>query len=414
MLIEFSVGNYRSFKEVATFSMVAAPIVMGDSPINRNNLFSATKEIYLLKSAAIYGANASGKSNLVRAISFMKKFTINSAIGSRITDEINTELYRLSVTFEKEPSYFEIVFIIGTARYRYGFEVDRQSVKSEWLYQTLRTKEIQLFDREKTNIKVSSKFAEGKSLQNKTRKNALFLSVVAQFNGNIARNIIDWLNKLNINELNIFNNLDDDNYDYLTIDALIKGHQTKNLINLVTSLDLGIKDIHTVEIPVSDVLERVFYEIKTSHWKYDDEGNRVAIEYFGIDEDESAGTQKLFHISGLLIKILQAGEILIVDELDARLHPLISCAIVKLFNSTITNPRNAQLIFTTHDTNLLSANMFRKDQIWFTEKDRYGATDLYSLVEYQIPDDAPFEQDYIAGKYGAIPFIGDLNRVLGK
>jgi uncharacterized protein len=409
MLIEFSVGNYRSFKEVVTFSMVAAPIVVGDNPINRNNLFSATKEINLLKSAAIYGANASGKSNLVRAISFMKKFTINSAIGSRITDEINTELYRLSVKFEKEPSYFEIVFIIGTARYRYGFEVDRQSVKSEWLYQTLRTKEIQLFDREKTNIKVSSKFAEGKSLQNKTRKNALFLSVVAQFNGSIATSVIDWLN-----ELNIFNNLDDDNYDYLTIDALIKGHQTKDLINLVTSLDLGIKDIHTLEIPVTDELERVFYEIKTSHWKYDDEGNRVAIEYFGIDEDESAGTQKLFHISGLLIKILQAGEILIVDELDARLHPLISCAIVKLFNSPITNPRNAQLIFTTHDTNLLSANMFRKDQIWFTEKDRYGATDLYSLVEYDIPDDAPFEQDYIAGKYGAIPFIGDLNRVLGK
>ena len=409
MLIEFSVGNYRSFKEVVTFSMLAAPIVVGDHHINGNNLFLATKEIKLLKSAAIYGANASGKSNLVRAISFMKKFTINSAIGSRITDEINTELYRLSVKFEKEPSYFEIVFIIGTARYRYGFEVDRQSVKSEWLYQTLRTKEIQLFDREKTNIKVSSKFAEGKSLQNKTRKNALFLSVVAQFNGSIATSIIDWLN-----ELNIFNNLDDDNYDYLTIDALIKGHQTKDLISLVTSLDLGIKDIHTLEIPVTDELERVFYEIKTSHWKYDNEGNRVAIEYFGIDEDESAGTQKLFHISGLLIKILQAGEILIVDELDARLHPLISCAIVKLFNSPITNSRNAQLILTTHDTNLLSAKMFRKDQVWFTEKDRYGATDLYSLVEYEIPDDAPFEQDYIAGKYGAIPFIGDLNRVLGK
>jgi uncharacterized protein len=409
MLIEFSVGNYRSFKEVVTFSMVAAPIVVGDIPINGSNLFSATKEIELLKSAAIYGANASGKSNLVRAISFMKEFTINSAIGSRITDEIDTELYRLNVTFEKEPSFFEIVFIIGTARYRYGFDVDRQSVKSEWLYQTLRTKEIQLFDREKTNIKVSSKFAEGKLLQNKTRKNALFLSVVAQFNGNIATNIIDWLN-----ELNIFNNLDDHNYDYLTIDALIKGHQTKDLINLVTSLDLGIKDIHTVEIPVPDVPGGVLYEIKTSHWKYDDKGNRVAIEYFGIDEDESAGTQKLFHISGLLINILQTGEILIVDELDARLHPLISCAIVKLFNSPITNPHNAQLIFTTHDTNLLSANMFRKDQIWFTEKDRYGATDLYSLVEYEIPDDAPFEQDYIAGKYGAIPFIGDLNRVLGK
>lgn len=409
MLIEFSVGNYRSFKEVVTFSMVAAPIVVGDSPINGNNLFLATKEIELLKSAAIYGANASGKSNLVRAISFMKEFTINSAVGNRITNEIDTELYRLNIESERESSYFEMVFIIGTTRYRYGFEVDRQSVKSEWLYQTLRTKEAQLFERENSKIKVFSKFYEGKSLDNKTRKNALFLSVVAQFNGDIATDVVDWFN-----ELNIFNNLDDDDYDNATIDALIEGHRTQDLIGLVTSLDLGIKDIQMIKTPMPEFPGVISYEVKTAHWKYDGEENRVGTEYFELDENESAGTQKLFNISGLLINILQTGEILIVDELDARLHPLISCAIVKLFNSPITNPRNAQLIFTTHDTNLLSANMFRKDQIWFTEKDRYGATDLYSLVEYDIPDDAPFEQDYIAGKYGAIPFIGDLNRVLGK
>jgi uncharacterized protein len=408
MLIEFSVGNYRSFKEVVTFSMVTAPIVVGDSLMNGNNIFSATKEIELLKSAAIYGANASGKSNLVRAISFMKEFTINS-VGSRIASEIETESYRLNIESEKESSYFEIVFTIGTTRYRYGFEVDRQSVKSEWLYQTLRTKESQLFERENSKIKVFSKFYEGKSLENKTRKNALFLSVVAQFNGDIATDVVDWFN-----ELNIFNNLDDDDYDNATIDALIEGHRTQDLIGLVTSLDLGIKDIQMIKTPMPELPGVISYEVKTAHWKYDREQNRVDTEYFELDENESAGTQKLFNISGLLINILQAGEILIVDELDARLHPLISCAIVKLFNSPITNPRNAQLIFTTHDTNLLSANMFRKDQIWFTEKDRYGATDLYSLVEYEIPDDAPFEQDYIAGKYGAIPFIGDLNRVLGK
>jgi uncharacterized protein len=408
MLIEFSVGNYRSFKEVVTFSMVAAPIAVSNSTIDENNLFLATKEIKLLKSAAIYGANASGKSNLVRAISFMKEFAINSAVGSRITNEIDTELYRLNIESEREPSYFEIVFIIGSTRYRYGFEVDRQSVKSEWLYQTLRTKESQLFERENSKIKVFSKFSEGRSLENKTRKNALFLSVVAQFNGDIATDVVDWFN-----ELNIFNNLDDDDYDNATIDALIEGHRTQDLIGLVTSLDLGIKDIQMIKTPMPEFPGVISYEVKTAHWKYDGE-NRVDTEYFELDENESAGTQKLFNISGLLINILQSGEILIVDELDARLHPLISCAIVKLFNSSITNPRNAQLIFTTHDTNLLSANMFRKDQIWFTEKDRYGATDLYSLVEYEIPDDAPFEQDYIAGKYGAIPFIGDLNRVLGK
>jgi uncharacterized protein len=409
MLIEFSVGNYRSFKDVVTFSMVAAPIDVAEHLTETNNLFSANKELNLLKSAAVYGANASGKSNLVRAISFMKEFAINSALGTRITDKIGTELYRLSVESEREPSYFEIVFMVGNTRYRYGFEVDREIVQSEWLYQTLRTKEVQLFDRDKGKFKVASKFSEGTSLQVRTRKNSLFLSVVAQFNGNIATDIIAWFNNLSI-----FNNLDDDDYDNITIEALFKGHQTQDLIGLVTSLDLGIEDIQMIKTPIPDLPGTIAYEVKTAHWKYDIDGNKVETEYFELDEDESAGTQKLFHISGLLINILKAGKILIVDELDARLHPLISCAIVKLFNSPITNPRNAQLIFTTHDTNLLTAKLFRKDQVWFTEKNRYGATDLYSLVEYNIPDDAPFEQDYIAGRYGAIPFIGDLNRVLSR
>jgi uncharacterized protein len=281
MLIEFSVGNYRSFKEVVTFSMVAAPIVVGDNPINRNNLFSATKEINLLKSTAIYGANASGKSNLVRAISFMKEFAINSVIGSRITSEIETESYQLNIESELEPSYFEMVFIIGTARYRYGFEVDRHSVKSEWLYQTLRTKESQLFERENSKIKVFGKFSEGRLLENKTRKNALFLSVVAQFNGDIATDVVDWFN-----ELNIFNNLDDDDYDNLTIEALIEGHRTQDLIGLVTSLDLGIKDIQMIETPIPEVPGVIAYEVKTAHWKYDAEENRVDTEYFELNKKD--------------------------------------------------------------------------------------------------------------------------------
>jgi uncharacterized protein len=411
MLIEFSVGNYRSFKEVVTFSMVAAPIDVDKNLTETNNLFSATKELNLLKSAAVYGANASGKSNLVRAISFMKEFTINSTLGNRITDKIGTELYRLSVESAREPSYFEIIFMVGNTRYRYGFEVDREVVQSEWLYQTLRTKEVELFnrDRDKGKFKVSSKFPEGTSLQVKTRKNSLFLSVVAQFNGGIATKIIDWFN-----DLSIFNNLDDDDYDNLTIEALFIEHKTQDLIKLVTSFDLGVENIKMVKVPIIGKPDALAYQIKTTHLTYDNNGNKVSSEDFELHDNESAGTQRLFKLSGLLINILELGKILIIDELDARLHPLISCAIVKLFNSSITNPLNAQLVFTTHDTNLLSAKLFRKDQVWFTEKNRYGATDLYSLVEYKIPDDAPFEQDYIAGRYGAIPFIGNLNRVLSK
>jgi uncharacterized protein len=409
MLIEFSVGNYRSFKDVVTFSMLAAPIQHLDKNIDRNNVFTATKEIDLLRSAAIYGANASGKSNLVRALSFMSSFTLGSAIDRKAKDPIDTELYKLSTQTEGNPSYFEIVFSTNRTRYRYGFEVDRQSVRSEWLYQTLRTKETELFVREGSNFKISSKFAEGADLESKTRKNALFLSVVAQFNGKIATEITDWFYQAIV----IADVDDEDNYAQITFDAFFEDERTEELVALIKGLDLGIKNIQAIETSRFED-GSIALEIKTTHWKYDENGKRVADEQFDITEEESAGTQKLYRLSGLILSVLEDGDRLIVDELDARLHPLITCAIVKLFNSSKTNPNNAQLIFTTHDTNLLSCGLFRKDQVWFTEKNRYGATDLYSLVEYQIPDDAPFEQDYIAGRYGAVPFIGDLSRLLGK
>lgn len=381
-----------------------------DETIDRNNVFSIAQDISLLKSAAIYGANASGKSNLVRAISFMQSFVLNSAVGRKVKDRIDTEVYRLSKDTETEPSYFEIIFAIGTTRYRYGFEVDRYSVKSEWLYQTLSTQESELFTREEKSIEVSDDFLEGKELNKKTRDNALFLSVVAQFNGEIATKIVDWFDKTLVV---IFDLEDELEYAGMTDEIMDEDDRRQSLINLVRTLDLGIEDIRVVLTPFEDVYETFLHEVKTAHWLYDTDNNKLSIEQFDLGE-ESDGTQKLYRLSGLLINLLEDGGILIIDELEARLHPLITSAIVKLFNSPKTNPKNAQLIFTTHDTNLLSGNLFRKDQIWFTEKNRYGATALYSLAEYKIPEQSSFEQDYIAGKYGAVPFIGDLSRLLGK
>jgi uncharacterized protein len=476
-MIEFSVGNYRSFKDVVTFSMVAAPtqqtqrdrlvhtlelrsekikqmrsiyeflvmpaammiqleeleeqLLRGESElseleseineieqpiqneggaIDRNNVFAIAKDINLLKSAAIYGANASGKSNLVRAIFFMKSFVINSAIGRRVQDPIDTDIYRLSKDTEAEPSYFEIIFASGKTRYRYGFEVDRRSVKSEWLYQTLSTEEAELFSREEQDINVSENFPEGQELIKRTRSDALFLSVVTQFNGDIATDITRWFYILDI-----ISDVEDEFFWKGLSDKILTGDYNgkQHLIDLVKNLNLGIENIKSSQPPI-DTEDSLFkHEVQATHYKYDTNYNKLSLEHFDLGE-ESAGTQKLYRLSGLLISKLEQGGTLIVDELDARLHPLITSAIVKLFNSPKTNPNNAQLIFTTHDTNLLSSNLFRKDQIWFTEKNRYGATDLYSLAEYKIPEQSSFEQDYIAGKYGAVPFIGDLSRLLGK
>jgi AAA15 family ATPase/GTPase len=141
----------------------------------------------------------------------------------------------------------------------------------------------------------------------------------------------------------------------------------------------------------------------------------IELEIFDMDKHESDGTKKIFALSAPILDTLQRGEVLVIDELDARLHPLMTRNIIELFNSQKTNPKNAQLIFTTHDINLLSYKFLRRDQIWFTEKNHQGATDLYSLVEFaDINNNDTFEKDYIQGRYGAIPFMGDLSTIIGN
>ncbi|AHJ30345.1 ATP-binding protein [Nodularia spumigena CS-584] len=431
MLIEFSIGNYRSFKDKVTFSMVAANIVAKDPKIDENNTFAVDDKLTLLKSAAIYGANASGKSNLAKAISFMKWFMINSSKETQSTEEIGVEPFRLSTETETEPSLFEIVFLLDGKKYRYGFEATQQRVISEWLFYVPNKRETRIFERnfeESTEIFNISKIFKGGGIDSKTRHNALFLSVAAQFNVEIAEKILDWLTR----KLKIISGLDDIS-DY-TVSYLAEGNDNRSdIIQLIKKLDLGIREITVKETEIrlnslplpedtSEELKKMIVKsgivkatlIKTVHQKFDSQGNHISLELFDLYEHESEGTQKIVSIAGILVDTFKNGDVLIFDEFDARLHPLITKAIVEIFNSQETNYNNAQLIFITHDTNLLSNKLFRRDQIWFTEKNKYGATDLYSLVEYPIRNDASFENDYIQGKYGAIPFIGNLSQILGN
>jgi hypothetical protein len=424
MLIEFSVANYRSFKEQVTFSMVAANLVAKDKKLDENNVFEIDKELKLLKSAAIYGANASGKSNLATALGFMRWFMINSSKETQSTEKIGVERFKLSTETEAKPSFFEIIFLMSGKRYRYGFEATIEKVVSEWLFYVPKSKETKLFERKLDKISVSKTYkADG--IQQKTRHNALFLSVSAQFNVQIAEKILDWLT----NRVQLISGLDDRGYRGYTVNCLMNNENKNEIIQLLNKLDLGFGDIKVEEIEVTvdywssevpDEIKSIILKngarkvttVQTMHQKFDKKGNPVSTEIFNLYVQESEGTQKVFALAGPLVDTLKNGRVLIIDELDARIHPLISHAIVELFNSNETNPNNAQLIFMTHDTNLLNNKLFRRDQIWFTEKNRYGATDLYSLAEYKIPDDAPFESDYIQGRYGAIPYIGNLNHLI--
>ena len=414
MLIEFSVGNYRSFKDVVTLSMVAADEAADNDELDKNNVFKVNQNFSLLKSAAIYGANASGKSNLILALYFMQSFVINSS-KLQITDKIDLEKFRLSSETEDKPSFFKIVFYLDNKTYEYSFEVTQERVISEGLSCTPKTRKTNIFSREKDKIKYSKSLMKGKDVKDLTKKNTLFLSIAAQFNDPLAGKILLWFSRLKIISGSQLENL-----RQLSIDYLSREQNLKNEIAfLIKKLDLSIKDM-SIEVgrkPLDnfhkDIPDTVYNSIETYHEKYDLEGKVIGLESFQLNKHESRGTQKLFALLAPILSVLKASEVLIIDELDSLLHPLMAIAIIGLFNSQQTNPKNAQLIFATHDVNLLSNQLFRRDQIWFTEKNRQEATDLYSLVEFDIDNNASFEQDYIQGRYGAIPFIGDLSKVIG-
>lgn len=409
MLIEFRVGNYRSFKEIATFSMVAANIVSKDKSLDENNVFTVDDDLTLLKTAAIYGANASGKSNLAKALGFMRWFIINSSKDTQTSEQIEVERFKLSDSTDSEPSFFEIVFFMNQKKYRYGFEANRNEVVSEWLFYVPKLRETKLFERKADSFTIA-KIYKADGIQQKTRSNALFLSVSAQFNVGIAESILTFFGK----NINLISGLDDEGYRGYTIKCLQDNKNRDSILNFLKKLSLGFDEIQLEEhdfnvesLPreIPDEIKRFILKnsdggkatsVQTLHKKFNEEGVFISSELFDIN-DESEGTQKIFSLAGPFLDTLKNGKVLIIDEFDARLHPKLSLAIVEMFNSRDGNPNNAQLVFMTHDTNLLSNKLFRRDQVWFTEKNRYGSTSVYSLVEYKVRNDASFESDYIKG-----------------
>lgn len=416
MLLEFTVGNFLSFKEKKTLSLSASSI----TEYHKENVVSVD-QYNVLKGAVIYGANSSGKSNFIKAIQMMKRIVSRSFFRTS-TVGFGIETFLLDKVSRQQPSYFEVVFLVDSVRYRYGFEVDRHTIKSEWLFEIKKTSEKELFIRVEDNIEVKRGFSEGEGLEERTRENALFLSVVDQFNGSTARKIMIWFDQfIAISALSHIR------YKHSTIDMLKDEKYAFKIKRFFTDLDLGFKDItileDTAEIVKSGLVEDLASvynvdkpNIKTIHEIYNEKKEKVGIEEFDLRVQESSGTNKIFNLSGPIFDVLDNGGVLILDELDASLHPLLTIAITKLFNSTKFNPNRAQLIFATHDTNLLNYGNYRRDQVYFVEKDFFGASDLYSLAEYKsegkaIRKDASFEKDYIQGRYGAIPFIGDLSNL---
>jgi hypothetical protein len=328
-----------------------------------------------------------------------------------------------------------MVFIIGENRYRYGFEIKGESVANEWLFvkQSDSIRESYCFKREGKEITVNVKTYKGASgIQSKTRHNSLFLSTCAQFNVEVAMIIKDWFRK----RFNILSGIDDDTIHYTANQYLHNAEMRTRIIDFVKLIDLGINDITVKESELDKVPEPVSrfvdaitfgpntikpeitdikkFEIMSEHVRY--EHNEVKDRFYVPFGIESLGTKKIFALLGPWFDTIINGGTLLIDEFGASLHTHLSVELLKIFQSSLNS--EAQLIITTHDTNLLRRDLLRRDQIWFTEKDKYGNSDLYSLVEYKIDqassvrNDASYSKNYLLGKYGAVPYFGNISQFI--
>ncbi|MCQ9821799.1 AAA family ATPase [Pseudomonas aeruginosa] len=424
MFVQFSVENFLSFKDEAMISMLASKRRSKSKLLDENSTFDALPDIKLLKTAVIYGANGSGKSNIFKAIRFMKNLTINSSKESQAEEEIEITPFLASTKTPNKPSRFEMIFISNETLFQYEFSVSRKRIEHEKLTAKFKSseKEKVLFERTQDKISVKAPFPEGKGLEKRTRDNALFLSVCANFDGEISGDIIRWFKSIRV-----IGGLTDQAMISFTRRQLENSNESAKIRDLLNSFDLGISNFKASDSKQQEGKESALVEnlrsfveqkigqkisfdigrISTEHKVFDENGKAAGLIEFDLEKNESEGTKKLVALSGPLIDVLENSLILFIDEFDARLHPVISKQLISIFNNSPKNNNNAQLIVASHDTNLLDKDLLRRDQIWFTEKDIYGSSHLNSLLEYRVRNDASFEKDYISGKYGAIPLLGD-------
>ncbi|MDN5342759.1 MAG: hypothetical protein PWP28_1634 [Oceanotoga sp.] len=418
MIIDFSFKNFRSFRDLTTLSMET-------NYFDENTTFNSEK-FNLLKTSAIYGPNAGGKSNFFKAFKFFRSFILYSSTRFQIDDIIPVEKFKLDKNSIKEPVIFESKFIIENHYYRYGFSINNNAVEEEWLYHRPKGREARIFERTNGEFIRGTYFNEGKDVEEKTKSNTLFLSSLSQWNSKTAKKILDFIKNINI--LNTSTAIE----PFITIDLIEKGIITKdNVLEFLKLSDFGINDfnIENKEIDFSKLPKGIQELIKNSspdefkipdkyfsikinpvHFSYDNnEKSSVVLDF---EKEESDGTKKFFSLIGPFLATLKRGGVLLIDELDTSIHPLLLDKIIDLFNSEY-NKNNAQLIFSTHNTRILRNSSLNKDNIWFINKNKFGVSELFSLSEIKnVRKTGNFENEYLSGKYGAIPYIEDiLNRV---
>jgi AAA15 family ATPase/GTPase len=429
MLIDFTVENFRSIKEPQTLSMLASKI----NDHSKNCYNSTEKNIKILRSAVICGANASGKSNLLLSLSSFIDFIKNSTdlkVGEKIPCYTP---FKLDESFQNKPTTFEMEFTNeDDIRYKYCVKFNREEVLFESLVFYPKGKEAILFVRESGKPINYGDLLKGdkKTIEKQLLNNNLFFSKAANSNNEQLQLLYTKLG--NISPIALFENAEASISSVLTSHLLNKGNDvvTSNINKLIKSADTGIESVelyksekyidegfkkileddslmrHANENIVKSIIDSCHLKPRMMHNFYD---NNTLINKVPFDlDEESAGTQKLYVIAGMVISSLLSGNLCILDEIANYLHPYVMESIIKIFNDPQKNSKNAQLIFATHNVAVLKREILRRDQIWFAEKDKFGATKLYSMSEFdyrKVRKDIPFDRWYMNGRFGAVPTI---------
>lgn len=421
MLIELSVANFRSFRETQTFSLVKG---RGEEMAETNTFEAgAVNPFRLLRSAAVYGPNASGKSNLLLALSTMERIVLQSATSMQRGDKLPVTPFRLSPETRDQPSEFEVMFLVDGVRYQYGFAATADRVHEEWLLAYPKGRAQRWFSRawdaeaQHYDWELGSNLTGEKQLwQKSTRGNALFLSTAVQLNSEQLQPVFDWFKStLRVSNVGGWG----PSFSALQCESSHK----REIMDFLRAADLNIDDVLVEakpfdreelpddmpeslrEVIAGDLEGKKVINIRTVRKGAD--GESVVFDF----EEESDGTQQLFSFAGPWLDSLANGYVLFIDELHDSLHPHLVQFLVQLFHDPETNPKSAQLIFTTHETSILNQEVFRRDQIWFCEKNNSQATELFPLTDFSPRKGREnLEAAYLSGRYGALPFVRSLKR----
>ena len=385
MLVQFSVTNYRSIRNQATISFKASI-----DKVMEASLIEAANKQRLLPALAVYGANASGKSNLLKALILMKDMVCGKYAQLLKGDKLPYEPFAF-VDEQSTPCELDIIFYMNGIKYAYGFSYTNDSIQTEYLYHWPKGREALIFSREGNEFTFRENIQEQMRLARRTSSNRLYLVTSNEWNNKLTENAFMWFIR-NLMDANA-----DNDVRALVIEAVKKSKDSKSrLLHEMLTADLGMEDIE-----IKEQLGRK--QIVTYHWI--GKGGGV---YPLLLEQESAGTQFFFSRIGLWLKALAEGGVIVIDEIDTSLHPLLTRHLVELIQDRSININGAQLLFTTHDVGLLERTLLRRDQVWFVEKDNGTLeTEVYALTEFSPRKTENIAKGYLQGRYGAIPFIGE-------